>query len=147
MIVVAILGGGFFAFRIFMARHLAAAVVVAPVAPEASVPAAEETKAEPPPVEVAPKAVAPVVEKAPTPKPVEIAEPPPPSAAFKAWVDALRVGGVRAGANTRVFIGGTAYAPGEVVDLKLGITFESYDSATRHLIFKDKSGATVQRRN
>lgn len=148
LLIVAIVGGGFFAYKKFMVRPLAAEAVVAPKASDASVSTVEETKPAPSPVVPAPKAVAPVVEKAPqTPKPVEIDEPPPPSAAFKAWVDALRVGGVRAGANTRVFIGETAYAPGEMVNPQLGITFEGYNSETRHLIFKDKTGATIQRRN
>ena len=148
IVVIVILGGGFFAYKKIMARRLAAEPLVVPTASGASVPAAEETKPEPPPVKAAPKAIAPVVEKVlAAPKPVEVDEPPPPSAAFKAWVDALRVGGVRAGVNTRVFIGGTAYAPGEMVNPQLGITFESYDAQTRHLIFKDKTGATVKRRN
>jgi hypothetical protein len=148
LIVVAILGGGFFAYKKFLARRLPAEPVVASKPPEASAPAVEETKAETPPVEAAPKATVPIVGKAPpAPKPVEADEPPPPSAAFKAWVDNLRVGGVRAGANTRVFIGGTAYAPGEMVNPQLGITFEGYNAETRHLIFKDKTGATIQRRN
>jgi hypothetical protein len=76
-----------------------------------------------------------------------VVEAPPASAAFKAWVDNLRVGGVRAGTETRVFIGGTAYAPGEMVNPQLGIVFDSYDAETRHLIFKDKTGAIVRRRN
>jgi hypothetical protein len=29
----------------------------------------------------------------------------------------------------------------------MGITFEGYSDATRMLVFKDKSGATVERRN
>jgi hypothetical protein len=145
LVVVAILGGGFIAYKKFVLPRPAAGVVAVP---PPSAPVAEEPKPEPPPVEAAPKTVAPVVKKAPpAPKPVEVDEPPPPSAAFKAWVDNLRVGGVRAGANTRVFIGGTAYAPGEMVNLQLGIIFESYNAGTRHLIFKDKTGATVQRRN
>lgn len=140
---VLVLGGGFIAYKKFIVRHPAVEVVVPPKAP-----VVEATQPEPPPVEAAPKIIAPVVEKAPpAPKPVEVAEPPPPSAAFKAWVDGIRVGGVRAGANTRVFIGGTAYAPGEIVNSQLGIMFEAYDAQTRHLIFKDKSGATVKRRN
>ncbi len=54
---------------------------------------------------------------------------------------------MRAGANTRVFIGGTAYLVGDLVNPQLGITFEGYNAETRILIFKDKSGAKVDRRN
>jgi hypothetical protein len=147
LVAVAIVGGGFIAYKKFMTPRPAPEPVAAPKAAEAPAPAADEAKSEPSTTETEPKPAAPIVKAQPAPKPAEAYEPPPPSAAFKAWVDALRVGGVRAGANTRVFIGGTAYEPGELVNPQLGIIFEGYDSATRHLIFKDKSGATVERRN
>lgn len=72
---------------------------------------------------------------------------PAPSFAFKAWVQNLRISGVRGGASPRVFIERTAYAPGELVNPMLGITFEGYNTETRMLVFKDKTGATVERRN
>lgn len=147
LVAIAIAGGGFIAYKKFMVPRPAPQPVPAPEAVEPPAPAADEAKSEPSTTEAEPKAVAPVVKAQPAPKPAEAYEPPPPSAAFKAWVDGLRVGGVRTGANTRVFISGTAYEPGELVNPQLGITFEGYDSATRHLIFKDKSGATVERRN
>ena len=35
---------------------------------------------------------------------------------------------------------------GETVDVGLGIIFEGVDPVKRHLLFKDKSGATVARK-
>jgi hypothetical protein len=96
------------------------------------------------------KSAAPVVVEAAAPEPVVPAPPPPPpvaSAAFKNWVESLKISGVRAGASTRVFIGGTAYTPGDLVNPQLGISFDGYNAETRMLIFKDKTGAKVERRN
>lgn len=72
---------------------------------------------------------------------------PPPSPAFRAWVDGLRISGVRAGATPRVFIERTAYSPGDIVNPQLGITFEGYNAETRKLSFKDRTGAVVERRH
>jgi hypothetical protein len=102
-----------------------------------------ETKpveAPPPPVVVAePVVEAPVVPEAPP--------PPPPSNQFKAWVDNLKISGVRGGANPRVFIGGTSYQTGDLVNPQLGISFVGYSTDNRLLTFKDKTGASVTRRN
>ena len=156
MVVLAVLGGVFFAYKKFTAvprAHPAAAKIATKPQNEEVAPTPVETKPEP----AVPGSGAAVVDSSPTqpkavvapePEPVEVAPPPPPpSVAFRAWVDALRVGGVRAGATTRVFIGGTAYATGELVNPQLGIIFDSYNAETRHLVFKDKTGATVERRN
>lgn len=48
---------------------------------------------------------------------------------------------------TRVFIGGTSFQKGDLVNPQLGITFEGYNPETRLLTFKDKTGAKVDRRN
>lgn len=153
-----ILGGGFVAYRKFTSEPpeppprprvipKAAAPTVVPTAPTkeahaatASVPAnsVEEPSAKP-------AIAAPVAHGAAVV--VAAAAPPPPSEAFKGWVENLRVGGVRAGATTRVFIGGIAYATGELVNPQLGIVFESYSTETRRLTFKDKTGAIVEKRN
>lgn len=69
------------------------------------------------------------------------------SPAFRAWVQGLKISGVRTGSTPRIFIERTAYAPGDLVNPQLGITFEAYETATRTLVFKDRSGATVERRN
>lgn len=84
----------------------------------------------------------------PSPIPVEPEKvAPPPSPAFRAWVDGLRISGVRAGASPRVFIERTAYSPGDLVNPQLGITFEGYNAETRKLSFKDRTGAVVERRH
>ena len=54
---------------------------------------------------------------------------------------------MRGGANPRVFIGSSSYQVGDLVNPQMAITFEGYTDATRMLVFKDKTGATVERRN
>lgn len=71
---------------------------------------------------------------------------PAPSQAFKAWVADLKNVSVRGGAAPRVFIGGITYPQGEVVNPQLGIVFEGYDDKRKMIIFRDKSGARVERR-
>lgn len=144
--VLLILGGVFVGYRKFAAKapappKIAEKAPVKPVAEEKPAPEKVEPAKEP-----VPASVERVVEPEPVPEPVEVA-PPPPSVAFRAWVDNLRVSGVRTGSETRVFIGGQSYEAGEIVNPQLGITFESYNSETRRLIFRDKTGATVERRN
>ncbi len=77
-----------------------------------------------------------------TPKPAA----PAPSAAFKSWVADLKNVSVRVGPPARVFIGGITYPQGEVVNPQLGIVFEGYDDARKMIIFRDRSGAKVERR-
>ncbi|MBI2516281.1 MAG: hypothetical protein HYV95_05135 [Opitutae bacterium] len=93
---------------------------------------------------VAKPVIAPAVVPAAPPKP---APPPPANLQFKAWVENLKIAGVRSGANPRVFIGRTAYAPGDMVNPQLGISFKGYDPETRMLSFTDNTGAIVERRN
>ncbi|HRG55379.1 MAG TPA: hypothetical protein PLG56_05020, partial [Lacunisphaera sp.] len=88
----------------------------------------------------APVVEAPVVPEPPPP-------PPPPSNQFRAFVENLKISGVRGGATPRVFIGGTSFQKGDLVNPQLGITFEGYSSATRLLTFKDQTGAKVERRH
>jgi hypothetical protein len=96
------------------------------------------------PATATPEPAAPVPEEV---KPVAPPPPPPASVAFRGWVENLKIGGVRGGANPRIFVGGTSYKPGDLVNPQLGISFESYDEGTRMLLFKDKTGATVPRRH
>jgi hypothetical protein len=157
VLAVAILGGGFFAYKKYLAappppppfkpRVIAQPVVV-------PTPVVEKVTEEPAPVKAAPvePPVQTKVTEVPPPVPVVVTPPPPPppppaSPVFKAWVENLKIGGVRAGATTRVFIGGTAYASGDLVNPQLGIMFDSYNSETRMLTFRDKTGAKVDRRN
>jgi cytoskeletal protein RodZ len=117
-------------------------VLSTPTSPVTPSPAETATTA---PVEPAAGASA-AVSSAPVPvEPEQTA--PPPSPAFRAWVDGLRISGVRAGANPRVFIERTAYSPGDLVNPQLGITFEGYNAETRKLSFKDRTGAVVERRH
>lgn len=74
-------------------------------------------------------------------------QPPVASAAFRDWVENLRISGVRAGSSPRVFIDRTAYGAGDLVNPQLGIRFEGYNSETRMLRFKDRNGAVVERRH
>ncbi len=139
--VMLVLGGVFFAYLKFTAPP--------PPPPPRPRPVVQPVKPpEPPVVE---KPVVPAVVETPKPEPVEAPPPPPPppvaSVAFKVWVENLRISGLRSGANPRVFIGGTSYAPGDLVNPQLGITFAGYDSETRLITFKDANGAKVERRD
>ena len=82
-----------------------------------------------------------------TPPSAALGGPPAPSAIFKAWVEGLKINGVSATDRPRILIDGTAYAAGELVNEPLGISFVGYEPATRLLIFKDKTGATVKHRH
>jgi len=62
-------------------------------------------------------------------------------------VENLKISGVRGGATPRVFISGTSFQKGDLVNPQLGITFEGYSSETRMLVFKDQTGAKVERRH
>ena len=95
----------------------------------------------------APTQTAPVAAVTAPPAPVAPPPPPPASLQFKAGVEALKISGVRGGSSPRIFIGGTSYQVGDLVNPQLGITFEGYNSHTRSIIFKDKTGAIVERRN
>lgn len=69
---------------------------------------------------------------------------PKPSPAFIKWARKVRIGGVRPGATPRVFIERTTYQKGDTVDKQLGISFENYESSTRMLSFKERSGAVME---
>jgi hypothetical protein len=101
-----------------------------------------------PPAAVAVSAVT-LIAPAPavTPPSAALGGPPAPSAIFKAWVEGLKINGVSATDRPRILIDGTAYAAGELVNEPLGISFVGYEPATRLLIFKDKTGATVKHRH
>ncbi|MDD3179006.1 MAG: hypothetical protein PHQ04_01500 [Opitutaceae bacterium] len=76
----------------------------------------------------------------------EVEAPPEASAAFKAWVNNLKIGGVSVRSGVpRVLIERTTYTQGEVVNPQLGITFEGYDEKRHMVKFKDKSGAIFER--
>ena len=105
-----------------------------------------DNKANPAPATVATADAKPAEEAKPVapPKPPP---PPPPSVAFRGWVENLKISGVRGGANPRVFVGKSSYQKGDLVNPQLGIIFEEYNDQTRMIVFKDKTGAKVERRN
>ncbi len=76
----------------------------------------------------------------------QIEAAPEASPVFLAWVVNIKVNGVFQGTPARAMINGRLTRTGEVVDGNLGITFESVDADRKHLIFKDRSGATVTRK-
>jgi hypothetical protein len=113
------------------------------IASDSPAPKTDETK----PAAATPDQKPAVAETKPvTPAPRPAGQAPAPSAAFKAWVAELKVGGVRGGANPRLFVGGITYPQGEVVNPQLGIIFDSYDEARKVIVFRDRSGAKVERR-
>lgn len=71
---------------------------------------------------------------------------PEAAAPFRSFVANAKVSGVFQGNPSRAVINGKLTRAGDVVDSTLGITFNGVDSERRHLVFKDKTGATVSRR-
>ncbi|QYM78628.1 hypothetical protein K0B96_15190 [Horticoccus luteus] len=65
---------------------------------------------------------------------------------FSSWVANAQISGVFQGQPARALLNGHMVRAGEVVDLRLGITFESVDARQKVLLFRDRSGATVQRK-
>lgn len=71
---------------------------------------------------------------------------PEANGSFRAFVANAKVSGVFQGTPARAVINGKLSRAGDIVEPTLGITFTGIDSEKRHLVFKDKSGATVSRR-
>ena len=159
---VVVLAGGFFAYRKLTAEPPPPPPRPKPVTNPAP-PPVETVTPVPPAVDKPAETAAPVsgevvqsnpapatteTPAAPTAAPVAPPPPPPPTKIFKAWVEALKIGGVsvRAGKPTRMTIGKTTYDVGDQVNPQLGISFEAYNAETHTVTFKDKSGAKVERR-
>jgi hypothetical protein len=68
------------------------------------------------------------------------------SQAFRTFVADAKVTGVFQGTPSRAFINGRLVRAGEVVDSSLGVRFDSVDSNTKTIVFKDASGAKVSKR-
>lgn len=66
-------------------------------------------------------------------------------AAFRSWVDNVKISGVRVGSNPRILVGKVSFNRGDVVDEKLGIVFVGYDQDRRMVRFQDSSGAILER--
>jgi len=71
---------------------------------------------------------------------------PNASPAFRTFVASAKISGVFQGASPRAFINGRMVRAGEMVDEMMEINFDSVDPATRSIVFKDSTGATVSRR-
>lgn len=68
------------------------------------------------------------------------------SAAFRVFVGGLQINGVFQGNPPRALINGRTFRKGELVDVPLGIVFESADAEKKIIVFKDRTGAIVSRR-
>ena len=129
-------------------QAVAAAQKAAERANEQMAPLNEVIKADLPGADVTPATeTTTTVVVAPPPVAAVDLGPPPPSVAFREWVSILRIGSVRTGAKPRILLERTSYDVGDTVNQQLGITFEGYNPDTRMIIFKDRSGAMVERRN
>jgi hypothetical protein len=67
-------------------------------------------------------------------------------AEFRLLVANLKIKGVFLGDPPRAVINGRLMRAGERVDSELGVTFEGLDADRSRLIFKDRTGATIQRK-
>jgi hypothetical protein len=74
------------------------------------------------------------------------ARPAGPDPAVQAWVAGVHIGGVRIGDSPRIFIDGVTYRAGDMVKPELGIRFDSADADREVLIFKDRTGAIVEKK-
>jgi cytoskeletal protein RodZ len=68
------------------------------------------------------------------------------SPAFSAFVAEMRINGVFQGSPARALINGHTYREGQLVDPGLGIVFDHIEPATKQIVFRDQSGATVSRK-
>ena len=67
------------------------------------------------------------------------------SAAFRSFVGGLKISGVFQGNPPRALINGRTYRTGELVDIPLGVAFDSADADKKIVTFKDRTGATTTR--
>ena len=73
-------------------------------------------------------------------------EPPPPASdAFRQFVVNMRVNGVFQGENARAMLNGKMYHPGDVVDVKLGVSLLKIEVEAKQIVFRDADGAIVSR--
>jgi hypothetical protein len=67
------------------------------------------------------------------------------SPAFRSFVANLTVNGVFQGSPSRALINGHTFREGELIEPNLGIVFDHVDAARKQIVFKDRSGAIVER--
>jgi hypothetical protein len=92
---------------------------------------------------------APAAQAAVKPMPVSPPAPPPPliaSPQFRAYVDHLKINGVRAGPPARLVVDGAAFDQGDVMNSDLGVVFFGVDPNTGEILFKDATGVILRRR-
>ena len=68
------------------------------------------------------------------------------SPAFRTFVTSAKITGVFQGDPPRAFVNGRLARGGETVDSALGIVFVTYDADRKLLVFRDRTGAVVQRK-
>jgi hypothetical protein len=78
--------------------------------------------------------------------PIATPEPAGPSPQFRAFVDHLKISGVRTGPPARLFVDGVACRPGDAMDRELGVIFVGVDGDAGEIVFKDATGAIARRR-
>ena len=154
-----VLGGGYYAFRLFTATSPAPAAVVLPKAP---VPTAPVVVVPPPaPVPKAPVVpITPTVVQAPPvtppvnippeappvkPHPVPVRVVPQPSTDFLVWVDSVKISGVFNGSPPRAIVNGLLVRPGDTIDSSRGIVFDHVDTVEKEFFFRDRSGAITSK--
>lgn len=68
------------------------------------------------------------------------------SVAFRTFVANAKISGVFQGTPARAVINGRLARSGETIDPALGVVFDRIDADRRHIVFRDRTGATVTRR-
>ncbi len=111
----------------------AAPVTEAPLPPSPAAPAIE-------PLPAAPAAAR--TEATVATKPTKAPAAPVMTAAFRLWLEGVRINGVSAtaGAAPRVIINGRLVRPGDTIDSAEAITFDSLDVDRRMVMFRNRAG-------
>ncbi|MEZ0217010.1 MAG: hypothetical protein ACAH89_07740 [Rariglobus sp.] len=140
VVVVLLLAGGGAYF--FLSKDNSAASApqapVKPVVPVVAVPKAPVVQIAPLPPPPAPLQPVVTTPDPNTPPPAPVATP-----AFRTWVSAARVSGVRAGNSTMAILNGRLARPGDMVDAAEGIVFEGVDGEQKLLNFRGRNGAVL----
>ncbi|MEY4688931.1 MAG: hypothetical protein RIR76_2954 [Verrucomicrobiota bacterium] len=68
------------------------------------------------------------------------------SVEFRTFVANAKISGVFQGTPARAVINGRLARSGETIDAAMGVVFDRIDADRRHIVFRDRTGATVTRR-
>ncbi len=155
-----VLGGGYYAFRMFTAAPPAVSAPAAVVSPKVPVPTPVVVA---PPVPVPPASVvpsAPVVQAPPVmmppvqapsstppvkPRAVPVRVVPQPGPDFLVWVDSVKISGVINSSPPRAIVNGLLVRPGDTIDSARGIVFDHLDATGKEFFFRDRSGAITSK--